>query len=358
LILLLAFLHVNYKKAPLKEKLKRIDWTGNGIIVGALFAIIFALTYAGVKYAWSSWHIIVPLIVGFAGIVAFHLYEASKFCPEPTMPTRLFSNRTSLFAFFLTFIHSILTLWTLYFLPVYFQAVLRSTPTRAGVQLLPTVMFLMPFAIMSGLFISKVGLYRPMLWSGFALMTIGFGLFTLLDAGSSMATWVCLQLVEAAGTGLVATSLLPAVQAGLPESDTASSTATWAYVRSFGAVWGVTIPASIFNNRFDQLLYRISDATVRETLAGGEAYAHASKAFVGSFAGTLQREIIDVYSDSLELTWFVAIAIAGATFFTVFIQKDIPLRTELDTEYGLKTKEKKKAKDAEKGAAVVDAGEK
>ena len=38
----------------------------------------------------------------------------------------------------LTFIHMIVTYWTDYFLPIYFQAVKRLSPTQSGVDTLPT----------------------------------------------------------------------------------------------------------------------------------------------------------------------------------------------------------------------------
>ncbi len=355
LVLLFLFLHVNYnKEMPMTEKVKRIDFVGNGVLVAALTGILFGLTYGGTDYPWSSWHVLVPLVLGIAGLGLFHLYE-SRVPLEPTMPIRLFSNRTSATSYYLTFMHALLTLWVLYFLPVYFQAVLESSPTRSGVQLLPTVLALMPTAIGSGFIVSKFGRYKPLHLAGMALMTVGFGLFTLLTAESSMAEWVCLQIVESLGNGLLVTALLQGVQAPLSEADTAVATATWAYVRSFGAIWGVTIPAAIFNNRFQQLLYRVSDPVAVAALANGQAYAHASSGFLDSFSGTVKAEIISVYVDSLKLSWIIATALACVSFFLVFLEKEIILRTTLDTEFGM---EDPKKKDAETNLESAVANEK
>ena len=352
LILLFLFLHVNYnKEMGMKDKVKRIDFIGNTILVAALTGILFGLTYGGTDYPWSSWHVLVPLILGIAGLGLFHFYE-SRFPLEPTMPTRLFSNRTSATSFFLTFMHALLTLWVLYFLPVYFQGVLESSPTRSGVQLLPTVLALMPAAIGSGFIVSKFGRYKPLHAVGLALMTVGFGLFTLLDANSSMAAWVCVQIVESLGNGLLVTALLQGVQAPLSEADTAVATATWAYVRSFGAIWGVTIPAAIFNNRFQQLLYRVNDPIAVAVLSGGQAYAHASSGFLDSFSDTVKAEIIGVYVDSLKLSWIIATVLAGVSCFIVFFEKEIILRTTLETEFGMKDPKKKNvAKTLESGVS-------
>ncbi|KAL8784238.1 MAG: hypothetical protein Q9195_009117 [Heterodermia aff. obscurata] len=69
--------------------------------------------------------------LGLAGLGVFLAYRKSKFCVEPTMPLHLFLNRTSLAAFLLTFLHSVVTIWVLYFFTVNFQGVLRSTPDTA-----------------------------------------------------------------------------------------------------------------------------------------------------------------------------------------------------------------------------------
>ena len=172
-------------------------------------------------------------------------------------------------------------MWTVYFLPVYFQGVLGSSPAYSGVQLLPSILVLIPFAAMGGAGMSKLGKYRPMHGVGFALVVISFGVFTLLDPNSSTAAWVGYQAIGAAGLGLIIPVLLPAVMAPLAESDTALATSTWGFVRSFGVIWGTAIPASIFNNRFNELaMTLITDPDIRRQLVNGQAYSHATAAFL------------------------------------------------------------------------------
>ena len=140
----------------------------------------------------------------------------------------------------------------------------------------------------------------------------------------------------AAGSGLVVTSILPAVQAELPDSDVAASTATWAFVRSFGSIWGVSIPAAIFNNQFDKILAGVSDPVTRGRLQGGNAYSQASSEFINSFPVGLRSQIIKTYAGALKQVWQVAIAIAALGFILVWFEREIQLRKTLDTEYGMK----------------------
>ncbi|OAL43838.1 MFS general substrate transporter [Pyrenochaeta sp. DS3sAY3a] len=290
LILLVVFLRIKTPKATgtWREKVARLDLGGNFIFITSVSLILVALAYAGTLWAWDGYNAVATLLFGFAGLAVFVFYEESNYCPHPTIPMRLFRNRTSAAAFAITFIHSMLTLLVIYFLPVYFQGVLLSTPTRAGVQMLPTVIVLVPFSAISGALLSKFGRYKPFHIAGFIIITIGLGCFILLDRNSSMGAWVMVHL----------STLLPAVQAKLSDKDTAAATATWAFIRQFGVVWGVSVPAAIFNSRIETLLPRIDSA-----------YDHATK-------------IVSVYEDSLQLVWIFAAAMAGLGFLLVFLEEE------------------------------------
>jgi asparagine N-glycosylation enzyme membrane subunit Stt3 len=201
-------------------------------------------------------------------------------------------------------------------------------------------MFLLPAAISGGFLTTKFGRYRPLHLIGYALLAIAFGLLSTLTLTSSAAAWVLYQAIAAIGSGLVLSSLIAAIQADLSDADNASSIAVFAFIRNFGAVWGLTIPAVVFNNQFDRLAYKISDPVVRALFVGGNAYSHASRKFISSFGNATRDEIVQTYTDTLNLVWQVAIPICGICFFLVFVEKEIKLRTELKTEYGMKTREK------------------
>lgn len=349
MVTLFTFLRVKSDQTPdYLMRLKRIDWFGNVVFVLSMVSVLIALSWSGSRYPWSSFRVIVPLVMGFFGFALFVLYEASKYCVNPTMPLHLFSNRTSGTAFGLTFLHSLSAISVMYFLPVYFQAVLGASPSRAGVQLLPTILIMIPAAISAGVSLSKLGRYRPIQHVAFALMVVGFGLLTLLKAEATTAQWVGYQLASAAGTGLALPVLLPAVQVSLTEGDTALSTATWAFVRSFGLIWGATIPTAAFNNRFNTLLYRISDPLIAEALADGKAYERATKSFMDTITDPVTRaEVVSVYVKSINTVWYVSMAFAALAFLLVIVQKEIPLRKELDTKFSIDEKAKAKTTDLE-----------
>ncbi|KAI0109858.1 hypothetical protein F4814DRAFT_424762 [Daldinia grandis] len=174
----------------------------------------------------------------------------------------------------------------------------------------------------------------------YALMTVGTGVFILLGPFSILPLYICLQFIGSLGSGFALSTLLPATQAALSENDTASSSATWSFVRGFGIIWGVSVPAAIFNSRCDELSVNVEDIAVRAQIANGQAYSHVTSEWVLSLTSDTREQVIGVFSDSLKLTWIVATAIVGVSFFLVFLEKEIKLRDDLETNYGIKPQEK------------------
>ncbi|KAL2431486.1 MFS-type transporter TwmF [Exophiala dermatitidis] len=344
MVMIFVFLQVKYdKEMSLLQRLKRIDYGGNLLLIGSTVSVLYALTYGGAKYEWSHWSIVLTLVSGLLGLVLFMGYETTSWATEPVVPPRLFATRTSAIVFAVTFLNSANLYWVLFFLPVYFQAVLLASPTRSGVYLIPVIVIAVPTAVVAVLLLARFGRYKPLHLLGFALSTLGLGLMTLLDEYSSTAEWVVISMVAGGGGGFVLNTLLPAAQAGLPESDQAATTAAWSFTRSFGSIWGVAIPAVIFNNRFNELAWRLTDPTLRNQMVHGRAYQYASSHFVKSFSSPIREALIKTYALALKRVWEVAIVIAGVAFLLTMFEKEIKLRTELETEYGMEERKKRES---------------
>ncbi|KAI3396962.1 hypothetical protein diail_11362 [Diaporthe ilicicola] len=359
LVLLIVFLHVNYdKSSTLATRLSSLDWLGNAVFIGASCSVLIALGWAGGEYPWSSYEVLVPLIVGMLALAGFVALEATRFVSNPMMPIHLFTNRVTSLVFTITFLHGVITMWAFYFLPVYFQGVLGETPYRSGIMLLPSILALIPAAIISGLLLTKVGRYKPILFVAFALVVIGFGLFSLLDENSSTGAWVGFQIIEALGAGLAIPTLLPALLAPLTDKDTALATGTWAFMRSFGTTWGVAIPGAIFSNRASQLASQgaiSSDLAVATEFMAAGAYQDATADFLNSLSAETRAQVVAVQNSALQRAWQVAIAFGGLGLIAAVLLKEVPLRKELDSEFGMVEKEKPKDEGPETNVKEVPA---
>ncbi|KAI1739971.1 MFS general substrate transporter [Xylaria scruposa] len=334
-ILLFLSLHTkNGTNSHPMDRIKRIDFIGNFLLSASVASVLYALTYGGTKFSWTNAGILASLIIGLIGHILFLLFEASPLCRDPVMPISLFKNRTSAAAYVATFLQSLVSFWALYFLPLYFQSTQLVSPTRSGVMLLPFSIIYALSAFVGGGLTTKLGRFRIIHFVGFAIMTISIGTFTIFTKNTSLAVIVVLEVIFAFGIGVVTPNLLTAIQAALPDSMNAASTGTFAFVRSIGSIWGVSIPAAIFNNRFDQLLGEVSDPNAKAALAHGGAYESASKAFIDSFPAD-RDTIISIYERSLMRVWQIGIVFAGLGFLVIFLEKDLKLRAEKTEEVGL-----------------------
>ncbi|KAJ8058130.1 hypothetical protein OCU04_012988 [Sclerotinia nivalis] len=106
-------------------------------------------------YAWDSWRVLFPLLIGVAGLVGFSFYEKrlsdrafdsegellSADNVEPIIRFSIFSTWSTIFIYFQTMIHG-MVLWSLlYYLPLYYEAVQGYTPIISGVAVLPETSF-------------------------------------------------------------------------------------------------------------------------------------------------------------------------------------------------------------------------
>lgn len=82
--------------------------------MGSSTAALLGLTWGGVQYPWSSARVLVPLILGFVGIICFMIYEA--LVPmEPTVPWRVLNNRTTVSGYVFKIFELNLTFEQLYY---------------------------------------------------------------------------------------------------------------------------------------------------------------------------------------------------------------------------------------------------
>ncbi|KAL9129862.1 MAG: hypothetical protein Q9217_001817 [Psora testacea] len=208
-----------------------------------------------------------------------------------------------------------------FFMPVYFQAVLGASSLQAGIDLLPTTITVVPFGIVAGILIDHTGL------------------LSTLVADSNKAAWICFQIISAGGGGIIATSTLPSILAALPESDVATASGAYSFVRSFGYIWGLTLSSIVFNGQFDKDFGSIGDAGVQAQLANGAAYGYASEGYVQPLPAGIKEQVVGVYVYALQTVWHVTIAFACFGFLCVFAERHVELRKDLNTEYGLEEKQ-------------------
>ena len=136
---------------------------------------LLLIGFQGAQTARDGWHApatLAPLCIGIVIIILAGINEffTSK---EPILPPRLFKTRTTTAILVSVFLHAMTFFAASYYVPLYFQ-ILGSSATGAGVRQLPLSLGSSLFAIISGLVVAKSGRYRPVMWVGWVIMTLGF----------------------------------------------------------------------------------------------------------------------------------------------------------------------------------------
>ncbi|ORY69454.1 iron permease [Leucosporidium creatinivorum] len=341
IVLVFFFLRIKEPQTTMKEKLAQMDYV-NVLFVAGATATILGLTWGGVTYSWSSYKVLVPLILGLVGMGAFFWIE-KRFVKHPTVPFDILANRTSLVGFITTFIHGIAVLAALYYLPVFFQATKGASAIQSGVNLFSLSFTVAPLAIITGISVTITGHYAnltPQQLIGWALIIIGFGLTSMLRWDSPKGAWVGYPIVMGLGLGIIYAATNFPVLAPLKPSQQPHAMAFYGFVRSFGQVFGIAIGSTILQNQLTKNL----PAEFTAQLGGSAEIAFSSIPLIADLAEPLRTEVRAAFANSIQTIWQVLIGLSGLAFLLSFLMRSLPLTSEVDENWGLA---EKKARDVE-----------
>ena len=184
------------------SSLLSLDIPGAVLFAGALTMLLLPLQLGGVKFKWSSSPII-GMFVGFAVTFAIFVGWTIHRGDRALIPTRLFtaSRNPALLcaaAFFVNGPFQAIIFW----LPIWFQGVLGSSPTRSGVDFLPTVIADVLAAFIGAGLVTQLGFWNPFLLFAEAMVCLGGGLLTTLYPGISAGHWIGYQIFGGIGYSL------------------------------------------------------------------------------------------------------------------------------------------------------------
>lgn len=320
-----------------REKLAKFDYMGAFLVVGSSTSLVLGLTLGGTAFPWSSPNAIIPLVLGFVGLVGAGIYE--HYIPEfPMFAVKVFSNRSAVIAFVHTAIQGILMEGLPYYLPLYFQGVLLYSPVISGVALLPLAFGVLPVAIFCGWLITFSGRYKWQSIAGWACMSCGLGLLLLLDEYSQVGDWFGIFIPSALGLGCLYSLLGTIIQAPTPKHLWTDAAAIMSFIRALGEAMGVTVGGSVFSTCMKQ-----KSKTVDYDIPSD---GMETVRFVRSLeAGPLQDDIQAALVHSLRMVFVVYLALALFAFFINFFVIEYPLDDKQVDEFdGVSVKEKEEYK--------------
>lgn len=212
---ILAFIAVSFMlKLPAREnthwkdKLRRIDFLGAIVLVGAVLGFLLGLD-RGSNVSWKLPLTIASLSVSVVLFVVFVLVEV-YLAAEPFAPGHIIFNRTFFALYGCNFFSFGGWLAALFYIPLYFQAVDGVSATVAGVRLLPSILAGVSGSLFAGIVMKRTGKYYWLTIAAYACLTAGCFAIFLFSGGAmtSLIPMILGMVVAAFGNGIGVTSTL------------------------------------------------------------------------------------------------------------------------------------------------------
>ncbi|KAL1634394.1 hypothetical protein SLS56_002404 [Neofusicoccum ribis] len=349
--IILFFLDVHTPRTPILAGLRAIDWSGSLAIVGGTLMLLLGLEFGGVIHPWGSATVVCLIVFGIVTIGLFLVLEW-KVASYPIMPLRLFSERSNLAALAACFIHGFVFIAATYYLPLYYQGVRGAGPILSGVYLLAFALSLSVTSACTGIVIKKTGAYLPCILFGFTVMTLGYGLYTDIDAGSSWTKIILYQVVAGIGVGPNFQSPLIALQAHVHPRDIATATATFGFTRNLATAASVVVGGVVFQNEMRKrrdVLVAALGPELAARLAGGSAGANT--ALVDALPPAQRTVARAAFADSLARMWIMYVCFAGAGLLvSLLIRRKTLAKSHQEQRTGLENEERKRREAKEEAA--------
>ncbi|KAI0814421.1 MFS general substrate transporter [Xylaria sp. FL0064] len=239
------------EKKTMTEKLQSLDSLGLVLFAGSVTMFLLALQWGGIQYSWSSSY-----------------YWSLK---NALIPPRLFTvNRNPALlcaaAFFVNGPFQIVIFW----LPVWFQGVLRVTPTQSGVNFFPTVIADVLAAFLGTTLVTQLGWWNPFLLLSEAFVAIGGGLLTTIYPTISSSRWIGYQIFGGIGYSLASNLSHTAMQSSLPQDLVALGSSTLLSIISLSCAIFIAIGQAIFQRQLESnLMFIVGADVVRNIINSG-----------------------------------------------------------------------------------------
>jgi Major Facilitator Superfamily len=273
------------------------------------------------------------VLVAAAGVLLLFVFLAvERRAAEPVLPIAVLRDEVFRIGALLSLIVGFALFGSVTFLPLFFQTVFASSPTGAGLRLIPLMGGLVTTSIVSGRVISRTGRYRLFPIAGTATMTIGLLLLSRLDLNTSAAMADLYLLVLGLGLGMVMQVLVLAVQNAVDYSVLGAATSGVTLARGIGGSIGAAVFGTIFTSRLRAELHDVVSGPLGALIARGGRLTGAQ---VASMPAVARRAYESAYVHALRPVFLVAAGVGALGFVLSLRLRERPLRDTASTSGGL-----------------------
>jgi len=312
---------------PKRVNEHRIDFLGAGLLTSAVVPLLL-VAEKGRDWGWGSGLTIGLMALSVVSLVAFIAWER-RMGPEAILPLRMFSS--SIFS--ITSVTALLVgagmFGGLVVLPLYLQIVKGSSPTEAGLQLIPLMVGIILTSGISGKVMSRTGRYKWFPVGGIALMFTALMLMSTLTVDTPVPQTMAYMVLMGAGLGLSMQTLVISVQNAMPPRDMGVATSSVTFFRSMGGTFGAALSLAVL---FGSLAGNIQDRAVRAGLPQdvvdrfSTATALNDTSIIATLPEAVRRVVLEGFADSMTTVFFVVGLLLVPAFVLAVLVKEIPLR--------------------------------
>ncbi|KIN06900.1 hypothetical protein OIDMADRAFT_150156 [Oidiodendron maius Zn] len=310
------------KGVPFLHRVRHLDYLGTILNIGFLVPLIMAINFGGTVYTWSSGQEIALWVVTAVVFIAY--CHQQKFSFLTTKTNRLFpGDFLRQYEMWLLFISMACASGAVfvptYFIPLYFQFVRNDAPLTAGVRLLPFIVVMVFFGLLSGGLISKSGYYMPWYLIGGCLTLTGGALMHTVNQDTSVARVYGYEAITGAGAGLYIQVSYAVAQAKVPPSRVADAAGFISFAQYLGITLSLAISGTVFQNvafnRLVPLFPTEQSSFVRDIITG------TSGGFLKTLDADLARRVLDVIIHAMSLTYILVLTAGAVTVIAASLMK-------------------------------------
>jgi MFS family permease len=321
---------------PHQRRDHRIDWPGALALVTCLVPLLI-VAEQGRTWGWASAGALACYAIGLVGLGAFVLAERA-YGEDALLPLRLFGNRSFTVAGAGSIVMGAGMFGGLLLLPQYLQIVQGSSPTVAGLQMLPLVAGIMTGAMGSGIAISRTGRYKIFPLVGTVLMVVALlALSFVVDADASVWSLVPFMVLMGLGLGMNMQPVILAVQNSVSPREMGVATSSVTFFRQMGGTIGTAAFLSVLFTRLPRdIETAVGDAVRAEPSLGAQLQQAlgagtpdlSDTSFIQRLPEALALPFKVGFSESIDAVFLIAAAVVALGFVVLWFLPELPLRKE------------------------------
>lgn len=315
--MLQKFLHLDSVRREVK-----IDWWGAVLIAIAASLPLVWVSFAGREYDWASLETAYLLVPAALAVVGLVFVERSH--PEPLIPPKILLEKTTILAIVASIAVGIAQFGTSVFLSQFFQVAQGFSPTEAGLLMLPLIFGSMIGATMSGQWITRTGIWKPIMLIGTVVLIGGLMLMGVTDHSTPVWHLSAFMILMGLGQGCLMQNLVLVVQNTVDVRDIGAASGVVSFFRSLGGTVGIAVLGAILTNRVSD---HIASGLQAKGLPVPDDATGGGNLDLDKVPEPFLTIIRHAYGDSTGYIFVVAGALTVISLVAIWLMPETELRT-------------------------------